>query len=132
MKLLRYGPLGQEKPAALDAEGNIRDLSSVISDIAGYSLSRSSLDKLAKIDLSSLPSVPSDVRIGPCVGAVGNFVAGGLHYIDQPPENQKPAPCEPVVFYKKKHVIFGPEDTTFLLKDLGKKHLGGGNTVFFG
>lgn len=120
MKFLRYGPIGQEKPAALDAEGNIRDLSSVVADIAGPTLSRSSLEKLAKIDLSSLPAVSSDVRIGPCVGAVGNFVAVGLNYIDHALETNTPIPEEPVLFNKHTSCISGPNDPIYLLKDSEK------------
>ena len=120
MRLLRYGPIGQEKPAALDAEGNIRDLSSVVTDIAGQTLSRSSLEKLAKIDLSALPAISSDVRIGPCVGAVGNFVAVGLNYIDHALETNTPIPEEPVLFNKHTSCISGANDPICLLKDSEK------------
>ncbi|NTA39793.1 fumarylacetoacetate hydrolase family protein [Agrobacterium salinitolerans] len=120
MRLLRYGPIGQEKPAALDSEGNIRDLSSVVTDIAGQTLSRSSLKKLAKIDLSALPAISSDVRIGPCVGAVGNFVAVGLNYIDHALETKTPIPEEPVLFNKHTSCISGANDPICLLKDSEK------------
>lgn len=120
MRLLRYGPIGQEKPAALDAEGNIRDLSSVVTDIAGQTLSRSSLEKLAKIDLSALPAISSDVRVGPCVGAVGNFVAVGLNYIDHALETNTPIPEEPVLFNKHTSCISGANDPICLLKDSKK------------
>ncbi|KIV65862.1 Fumarylacetoacetate hydrolase family protein [Rhizobium sp. UR51a] len=120
MKLLRYGPIGLEKPAALDAEGIIRDLSSIATDIAGTTLSRNSLAKLTKIDLSSLPAVPSDVRIGPCVGSVGNFVAVGLNYIDHALETNTPIPEEPVLFNKHTSCISGPNDPICLLKDSEK------------
>ncbi|MCZ7865672.1 fumarylacetoacetate hydrolase family protein [Agrobacterium salinitolerans] len=120
MRLLRYGPIGQEKPAALDAEGNIRDLSSVVTDIAGQTLSRSSFEKLAKIDLSALPAISSDVRIGPCVGAVGNFVAVGLNYIDHALETNTPIPEEPVLFNKHTSCISGANDPICLLKDSEK------------
>ncbi len=100
MKLLRYGPAGHEKPAAIDAEGNIRDLFSVLTDITGQTLSRRSLDDLRKIDLSSLPIVSPDIRVGTCVGAVGNFVAVGLNYSDHALGINTPIPEEPVLFNK--------------------------------
>ncbi|MFK3780731.1 fumarylacetoacetate hydrolase family protein [Agrobacterium sp. NPDC089420] len=120
MKLLRYGPSGQERPAAIDADGIIRDLSSIVPDICGPSLSRRSLETLARIDLSSLPAVPADVRIGPCVGAVGNFVAVGLNYSDHALETNTPIPEEPVLFNKHTSCISGPHDPIVLLKDSEK------------
>ena len=80
MKLLRYGPVGQEKPGVLDAEGGIRDLSGIITDIAGDSLSPASLDRLKSMDPAALPKVSGNPRIGPCVGHVPNFIAGGLNF----------------------------------------------------
>ncbi|ADY66017.1 FAA hydrolase family protein [Rhizobium rhizogenes] len=120
MKLLRCGPSGHERPAAIDADGNIRDLSSVITDITGQTLSRRSLADLGKIDLSSLPIVSPDVRIGACVGAVGNFVAVGLNYSDHALETNTPIPEEPVLFNKHTSCISGPNDPIVLLKDSEK------------
>ena len=77
MKLLRFGERGQEKPGALDAQGRIRDLSSVVGDIDGSILGDASLAKLRGVDLASLPLVADGVRIGPCVGRVGKFTTGG-------------------------------------------------------
>jgi hypothetical protein len=80
MKLLRYGDVGRETPGALDASGAIRDLSGVVSDIAGEALLPESVQRLREIDLHSLPRVPGTPRVGPCVGRVGKFIAIGLNY----------------------------------------------------
>src|SRR5688572_32828798 len=82
MKLLRYGQPGREKPAILDARGDIRDLSSVIPDLSGNALEPESLDRLRAIDLSSLPRVDDGVRLGPCVAGVGRFICSGFYYSD--------------------------------------------------
>ena len=74
MKLLRYGALGAEKPGLMDADGQIRDLSGVIDDIAGDTLGDAALDKLRSVDPASLPVVDGSPRIGACVGQVGKFV----------------------------------------------------------
>jgi ureidoglycolate lyase len=110
MKLLRYGPKGQEKPGLLDSEGKIRDLSGVVDDIAGETLSDAGLAKLRGIDLSTLPEVSSDTRIGPCVGRVGKFVCIGLNYADHAAESNLPVPTEPVIFGKWTSAICGPND----------------------
>jgi ureidoglycolate lyase len=98
MKLLRYGPKGQEKPGLLDGEGRIRDLSGVVSDIAGDVLSDAGLARLREIDPASLPLVAGNPRIGPCVGSIGKMVAIGLNYADHAAEANLPVPSEPVVF----------------------------------
>ncbi|MCK5444563.1 MAG: 2-hydroxyhepta-2,4-diene-1,7-dioate isomerase, partial [Rhodospirillaceae bacterium] len=87
MKLLRYGPPGAEKPGILDGDGNIRDLSGEISDIAGDVLSPDGLAKLAALDLSALPMVDSEPRLGPCVGETGKFMCIGLNYADHAKES---------------------------------------------
>ena len=86
MKLLRYGPPGQEKPGLLDAQGGIRDLSAHIGDIAGQALSPEGLAELAAIDPASLPLVAGDPRLGACVGQVGKFICIGLNYADHAAE----------------------------------------------
>lgn len=110
MKLLRFGTNGQEKPGILDADGNIRDISSVVSDINGDVLQPEQLAKLQALDLSSLPVVNSDVRIAPCVGDVGKFICIGLNYADHAAESNMPIPSEPEVFSKFTSSISGPND----------------------
>jgi len=110
MKLLRYGPVGFEKPGVVDKDGVIRDLSNHVDDIAGDTLGQASLDRLASIELSVLPRVNDDVRIGPCVGSVGKFICVGLNYADHAEESGMALPSEPVLFMKATSAICGPND----------------------
>ncbi|AQH00971.1 fumarylacetoacetate hydrolase family protein [Caballeronia cordobensis] len=110
MKLLRYGAPGREKPGLLDANGTIRDLSGVVGDIAGDALLPESIARLAKLDPSTLPSVPAGERIGPCVGRIGKFICIGLNYADHAAESNLPVPSEPVVFNKWLSAVVGPND----------------------
>ena len=110
MKLLRYGAVGLEKPAAIDLEGNIRCLSDVVDDIDGTSIQRTSIERLKKLDLSKLPLVSDTVRIGPCVAGVGKFLCIGLNYSDHAKESGMAVPPEPVVFSKFVSAICGPND----------------------
>ncbi|MDR5817333.1 MULTISPECIES: ureidoglycolate lyase [unclassified Caballeronia] len=110
MKLLRYGPKGQEKPGLLDAEGRIRDLSKVVDDITGATLTEASLAKLRAVDVATLPVVDGNPRIGPCVGRIGKFVCIGLNYADHAAESNLPVPTEPVIFNKWTSAISGPDD----------------------
>ncbi|TPB58026.1 ureidoglycolate lyase [Burkholderia pseudomallei] len=110
MKLLRYGPVGQEKPGLLDADGRIRDLSSLIDDVAGGALSDVSLARLAAADPASLPLVAGEPRIGACVGRIGKFVCIGLNYADHAAEAGLAVPAEPVVFGKWTSAVSGPHD----------------------
>lgn len=110
MRLLRYGPVGQEKPGLLDGQNDIRDLSQVIDDIAGEVLSDAGLQRLAKLDHNSLPKVAGRPRIGPCVGHVGKFICIGLNYADHAAESGVPVPAEPIVFLKATSAIIGPND----------------------
>lgn len=110
MKLLRYGLPGQERPGMLDAEGKVRDLSSVIADINGEALSDASLKKIAALDVNSLPLVKDLVRFGPCVNNVGKFICIGLNYADHAAESGLAVPEEPVVFMKATSAITGPND----------------------
>ncbi|WP_281953667.1 ureidoglycolate lyase [Pseudophaeobacter arcticus] len=112
MKLLRFGPLGSEKPGLLDAEGRIRDLSGVVEDIAGEVLGDSQLQALRAIDPASLPLVAETPRIGACVGQVGKFICIGLNYADHAAEAGMQLPEEPVVFFKATSAICGPNDDT--------------------
>lgn len=110
MKLLRFGAVGEEKPGILDGEGQIRSLEGVVADIDGSVLSDEELAKIAAIDVSSLPTVSADTRIGACVGNVGKFIAIGLNYADHAEEAGMPIPEEPIVFSKATSCICGPND----------------------
>jgi 2-keto-4-pentenoate hydratase/2-oxohepta-3-ene-1,7-dioic acid hydratase in catechol pathway len=110
MKLLRYGPVGQEKPGLLDDQGGIRDLSGIVDDIAGEALSDASLQRLSQLDQQKLPRVTGQPRIGPCVGRVGKFICIGLNYADHAAESGAQVPPEPVIFLKATSAIIGPND----------------------
>ncbi len=110
MKLLRFGPVGQEKPGLLDGDGRIRDLSGIIDDIAGPVLSDEGLAQLGGLDPTSLPLAPEGVRYGPCVGRVGKFICIGLNYADHAAESNLAVPDEPVIFMKATSAIVGPND----------------------
>ena len=110
MKLLRYGPKGQEKPGMLDAADTIRDLSGVVKDIDGTTIGAESLAKLAGLDPSTLPAVSGNPRLGPCVGHVGKFICIGLNYADHAAESGMQVPPEPVIFMKCTSAICGPND----------------------
>ncbi|SOC57417.1 ureidoglycolate lyase/2,4-diketo-3-deoxy-L-fuconate hydrolase [Chromohalobacter canadensis] len=120
MKLLRFGPSGQEKPGLLDANGKIRDLSSLIKDVAGESLSDTALAHIAQADPESLPEVPEGMRLGPCVGQVGKFICIGLNYSDHAAETGAEVPPEPVVFNKWTSAICGPNDDVEIPRDSHK------------
>ena len=108
MKLLRYGPQGQEKPGLLDADGNIRDLSAHVADLSGATLT--DLDRLKSIDPASLPKVDGNPRLGPCVSGTGKFICIGLNYADHAAESGMQVPPEPVIFMKATSAICGPND----------------------
>jgi ureidoglycolate lyase/2,4-diketo-3-deoxy-L-fuconate hydrolase len=114
MKLLRYGQPGQERPGLLDAQGRVRDLSALVDDVAGNTLTPEGLAKLRDIDPATLPLVAGtpqmDLRLGPCVGRVGKFICIGLNYADHAAESGLPVPTEPVVFAKWTSAICGPDD----------------------
>lgn len=110
MKLLRYGAPGAEKPAMLDANGQIRDLSGHVSDIGGKDIDPAALSALAKLDPVSLPLVSGTPRIGPCVTGTGKFICIGLNYADHAAESGMAVPPEPVVFMKATSAIVGPND----------------------
>jgi 2-keto-4-pentenoate hydratase/2-oxohepta-3-ene-1,7-dioic acid hydratase in catechol pathway len=114
MKLLRYGPAGREKPGILDPGGNLRDLSGAIHDLAGEALLPESLERLRRLDPSTLPRVKGDVRIGACVGRVGKFLCVGLNYADHAAESGMPVPVEPILFMKATSAVSGPNDDIFL------------------
>ena len=110
MKLLRYGEPGREKPGVLDSRGYIRDLSSVVDDIAGDTLSDQGLARLHTINLSTLPEVAHGVRYGPCVGRIGKIICIGLNYADHAAETGAAVPEEPIVFLKATSSLVGPND----------------------
>ncbi len=110
MKLLRVGRKGQERPAIRLEDGTLRDLSSLVDDIAGEALSDASLQTIRSADLGSLPVIESVERIGPCVGRVGKFICVGLNYADHAAESGMAVPSEPVLFMKATSAIVGPND----------------------
>ena len=110
MKLLRFGPQGQEKPGILDNDGVMRNLSGVVDDISGSTIDDDTLTKLRSLDLGALPVVSGNPRLGPCVGNVGKFICIGLNYADHAAEAGMELPAEPVVFFKATSAIMGPND----------------------
>ena len=114
MRLLRYGDRGDEKPGALDTDGVIRDLSGVIADIAGDTLRETSVNRLKALDLSQLPAVAGNPRLGACVGNVGKFIGIGLNYADHAQESGMKVPPEPMMFLKATSCICGPNDDILL------------------
>ena len=116
MKLLRYGPAGQEKPGLLDRDGRIRDLSGAVRDIAGEALAPASLDRLRRLDSASLPLVAGTPRLGPCVGAVSKIVAIGLNYRLHAQEAGAAIPSEPIFFMKATSSICGANDDVIIPK----------------
>ncbi|WP_410013172.1 fumarylacetoacetate hydrolase family protein [Sodalis sp. C49] len=110
MKLLRYGPPGEERPGILDNEGRIRSLAGHIADIGGDALLPAALATLRALDIAQLPLVAGQPRLGPCVGQVGKFVCIGLNYADHAAETGAAIPTEPIVFNKWVSAINGPND----------------------
>jgi 2,4-diketo-3-deoxy-L-fuconate hydrolase len=114
MKLVRHGNKGSERPGMLDAQGALRDLSSIIHDVDGRALSQGSLGALRGVDPSSLPLISASQRLGACVGNVGKFVCVGLNYSDHAAESGMEVPKEPVLFMKATSSICGANDETVL------------------
>lgn len=110
MKLMRVGTEGVEKPAMLGPDGTVRDLSGIINDVSGSTLSPEALKRLAALDPARLPAVAAGTRIGPCVGAVGKFICVGLNYADHAVESGMSLPADPVLFMKATSAICGPND----------------------
>ena len=110
MKLLRVGEKGREKPAALDNNGKIRDISSHIKDLNPSTLNFETISKIQNMDLSSLPEISSSGRIGACITDPGKFVAIGLNYSDHAAETGAAVPTEPIMFMKATSSICGPND----------------------
>ena len=109
MKLLRYGPIGKEKPGILDAEGKIRDLSGHIKELDGSAIGPKALDKLRKLKLDKLPLVKGNPRIGSCIANPQKFIAIGLNYSDHAAESNLTVPPEPIIFTKAGELPFRPQ-----------------------
>jgi 2-keto-4-pentenoate hydratase/2-oxohepta-3-ene-1,7-dioic acid hydratase in catechol pathway len=120
MKLLRYGPVGAEKPGLLAADGKIRDLSGVVADISGAVLTPDGLKQLAGVDVNSLSRVGGNPRLGPCVSGVGKFIGIGLNFADHAAETNMPLPSEPIFFMKATSCLAGPNDDVIKPKDSTK------------
>ena len=121
MKFLRIGKKGNEKPAVLDNNGEIRDISSQVKDLNPDYLNFDTISKLQSIDLLSLPKLPSTERIGSCITKPGKFVAIGLNFSDHAKESNLPVPTEPITFMKATSSINGPNDDIELVS--GSKKL---------
>jgi 2-keto-4-pentenoate hydratase/2-oxohepta-3-ene-1,7-dioic acid hydratase in catechol pathway len=110
MKLLRYGKVGEEQPAVLDAKGQIRDLSAIVPNLAGNVLRREALSRIKALDFNSLPLVEGTPRIGAPVGVIPKFLGIGLNYRDHAAETGQPIPEVPIVFAKASSCVSGPYD----------------------
>ena len=120
MKLLRVGNKGKEKPAVLDKNNKIRDLSSGIKDLTPDNLTHSTIEKLKSLDLTKLPEVSNSERIGSCISNPGKFIAIGLNYSDPAEETGAKVPSEPIVFMKATSCINGPNDDIEIASDSKK------------
>ena len=114
MKLVRYGSVRAERPGVVDATGKLRDLSGVVDDIAGETLTPVGLEKLRAIDFMKLPEVKEEARLGACVGKVGKFICVGLNYADHAKESGAEPPKEPVLFMKATSAICGANDDVII------------------
>lgn len=110
MKLLRFGPKGQERPGILDKDGNVRDLSGKVDDFAGTGVSLNALDAVRRIDIDGLPVVEQPGRIGSCLADVPNFFCIGLNYAKHAAETGAEPPKEPIIFSKATSALSGPFD----------------------
>src|SRR5436305_7625009 len=116
MKLVRFGPAGNEKPGLIDADGSLRDLSRKVKDIGPETLAPAMLKELSRLDTKRLPLIKGKPRLGPCVTGVSKFVAIGLNYIDHAKETGSPIPEHPIVFFKAETCIVGANDAIMLPK----------------
>ena len=120
MKFLRVGIPYNEKPAIIDDSGNIRDLSSIISDLDQNNINQETFDRVKEIDLNSLPKLEKNTRIGPCVSKPEKFIGIGLNYSDHAEETGMKAPNEPIIFMKANSCISGPNDNIVIPKNSKK------------
>ena len=114
MKLVRYGPVGQETPGLVDDQGQLRSLKGIVADFAGHQLGDAAMDNLRILNLQNLPLVEGSPRMGCPVARVGKFIAIGLNYADHAAESNLPIPSEPIVFMKATTCIQGPNDAVML------------------
>ena len=114
MKLLRYGPKGQEKPGLVDGAGRLRDLSGIVADINPELLAPAALDRLRKTDPHGLPLVAGNPRLGPCLTQIPKLVCVGLNYTDHAKETGAAIPKEPILFMKATSALSGPNDDVML------------------
>jgi 2,4-didehydro-3-deoxy-L-rhamnonate hydrolase len=120
MKLLRFGPKGQERPGVLDAAGVIRDISTITRDIDGQALAGGLVERLSGADLSRLPAIDPGVRLAEPVASMGKFMCVGLNYSDHARESGMPLPDEPVLFMKATSAVCGPSDDTVMPRGASK------------
>ena len=117
MKLLRIGKIGEEKPAILDKNNNYKDLSSIIKDFSPDTLNFKTLDKIKKLDISKLPNLDPNSRIGACVSKPSKFIGIGLNFKDHAKEQNLPMPKEPIIFSKFTNCVSGPNDDIIVPKN---------------
>jgi 2-keto-4-pentenoate hydratase/2-oxohepta-3-ene-1,7-dioic acid hydratase in catechol pathway len=110
MKLLRHGAPGQEGPSIVDSDGKLRDLTGRVADITSETIGEGIIAQIRDLDPKSLPLLPQETRIGPCVGKIGKFICVGLNYVDHAAEAGMPTPVEPILFMKANTSISGPND----------------------
>ena len=110
MKLVRFGPKGKERPGLVDDNGTIRDASSLVADFSPETVSFELIETLRKADLSKLPEVPGDTRIGSPLSRIGHFLAVGLNFADHAAETGAAIPSEPLIFSKAPSCLNGPND----------------------
>ena len=120
MKLLRVGTLNKEKPAIIDKSGLVRDLSSIIDDLSTKYINQNTIEKIKKLDLTQLPKIPSNTRIGACVSNPEKFIGIGLNYSDHAEETGMKIPSEPIIFIKANSCICGPNDNVVIPKNSKK------------
>ncbi|CTQ50379.1 fumarylacetoacetate hydrolase family protein [Jannaschia donghaensis] len=114
MKLCRFGEPGAEKPGMIDHNGDLRDLSSQVADIAHEGLSDTTIEMLSKVDAMQLPKIEGAVRYGPCVGGIGKFLCIGLNFSDHAAETGADIPEHPILFHKATSAVVGPNDDVVL------------------
>ena len=117
MKLCRIGNVGEEKPAIIDEKNNFRDLSSLINDFDPGTLNFNTIDKIQKSDISSLPKLDLNSRIGACVSKPSKFIGIGLNFKDHAEEQNLPIPKEPIIFSKFTSCVTGPNDPIIVPKN---------------